>query len=99
MDTLQSLARNVNGFQTTFCGMLSAWSASFLADMTRTSRATNRQDCKAVAFSLSGKAIMHSWRTPEARQFENRLRNRRFSLLIEFRVDDLFRAPLILTRQ
>src|SRR5260370_28235292 len=44
----------------------------------RISRATNRQDCEAVAFSLSGKAIMHSWRTPEAGECENRLRNRRF---------------------
>jgi hypothetical protein len=35
-------------FQTTFFGTRSAWSASFLADMTLTSRATNGQDCNAI---------------------------------------------------
>jgi hypothetical protein len=39
--------------------MLSAWSASFLEDMTRTSWATNLQDCDARQFWLSGKAISH----------------------------------------
>jgi len=47
-DSSISSARNASVFQTTFCGTLSAWSASFLADMTHTSRATNRQDCEAI---------------------------------------------------
>jgi hypothetical protein len=50
------LARNVSGFQATFFWMLSAWSASFLEDMTRTSWATNLQDCDVRQFWLSGKA-------------------------------------------
>jgi hypothetical protein len=57
-DLSNSLARNASGFQATFFGMLSAWSASFLEDMTHTSRATNLQNCDARQFWPSRKAIM-----------------------------------------
>jgi hypothetical protein len=60
----KSLAAAVNGlvdflaaerkrFQATFFEMLSAWSAYFLEDMTRTSWATNRQDCDGMQSWLS----------------------------------------------
>src|ERR1035438_3411722 len=54
MDSSISSPRNVSGFQALFFGTLSAWSASFLSDMTLTSRATNRQDCDAI---LAGAVI------------------------------------------
>jgi hypothetical protein len=38
-----------------------AWSASFLEDMTRTSWATNLQDCDARQFWLSGKRFGVNW--------------------------------------
>ena len=37
---------NVSAFQVTFFEMLSAWSASFLADTTRISRGMNHRACK-----------------------------------------------------
>jgi hypothetical protein len=43
-------------------GMLGAWRAFFLVDMTRTSWATNHQDCDASRFWLSGKASRQSAR-------------------------------------
>jgi hypothetical protein len=43
MDFSISSQRNVSAFQATFFEMLSAWSASFLADMTRISRGMNQR--------------------------------------------------------
>ena len=46
MDLSISSKRNVSAFQATFFEMLSAWSASFLAGMTRISREMNHRACK-----------------------------------------------------
>jgi len=46
MDLSISSKRNVSVFQAKFFEMLSAWSASFLAGMTRISRETNHRACK-----------------------------------------------------
>ena len=46
MDLSISSKRNVRAFQATFFEMLSAWSASFLAGMTRISREMNHRACK-----------------------------------------------------
>ena len=52
MDFSISSKRNVRAFQATFFEMLSAWSASFLADMTRISREMNHRACKERRRSL-----------------------------------------------
>src|ERR1019366_4901039 len=46
MDSSISSKWNVSASQATFFEMLSAWSASFLADMTRISRGMNHRACK-----------------------------------------------------
>ena len=46
MDFSISSKWNVSAFQVTFFEMLSAWSASFLTDMTRISRGMNYRACK-----------------------------------------------------
>src|SRR5229473_2957800 len=46
MDFSISSRRNVSAFRVTFFEMLSAWSPSFLADMTRISREMNHRACK-----------------------------------------------------
>jgi hypothetical protein len=46
MDFSISSKWNVSAFQATFFEMLSACSASFLADMTRISRGMNHRDCE-----------------------------------------------------
>jgi len=46
MDFSISSKWNVSAFQATFFEMLSAWSVSFLADMTRISRGMNHRACK-----------------------------------------------------
>jgi len=46
MDFSISLKRNVSAFRVTFFEMLSAWSPSFLADMTRISREMKHRACK-----------------------------------------------------
>ena len=46
MDFSISSKWKVSAFQATFFEMLSAWSASFLADMTRISRGMNHRACK-----------------------------------------------------
>ncbi len=52
MDLSISSKRNVSAFQATFFEMLSAWSASFLAGMTRISREMNHRACKERRRSL-----------------------------------------------
>jgi hypothetical protein len=52
MDCSISSKRNVRAFQATFFEMLSAWSASFLTDMTRISREMNHRACKETRRSL-----------------------------------------------
>jgi len=52
MDLSISSKRNVSAFQATFFEMLSAWSASFLAGMTRISREMNDRACKERRRSL-----------------------------------------------
>lgn len=52
MDLSISSKRNVNSFQATFFEMLSAWSASFLAAMTRISREMNHRACRERRRSL-----------------------------------------------
>ena len=46
MDLSFSWKRNVSAFQASFFEMLSAWSASFLAGMTRISREMNHRACR-----------------------------------------------------
>lgn len=46
MDSSISSKWNVSASQATFFEMLSAWSASFLADMTRISKGANHRACK-----------------------------------------------------
>jgi hypothetical protein len=46
MDFSISSKWNASAFQVTFFEMLSAWSASFLADTTRISRGMNHRACK-----------------------------------------------------
>ena len=67
MDLSISSKRNVSAFQATFFEMLSAWSASFLADMTRISREMNHRACKErrrsllpMRLSLPSHAFRHS---------------------------------------
>jgi len=48
MDLSISSKRNVSAFQAMFFEMLSAWSASFLAGMTRISREMNHRACKEM---------------------------------------------------
>ena len=52
MDFSISSKRNVSAFQATFFEMLSAWSASFLAGMTRISREMNHRACRERRRSL-----------------------------------------------
>ena len=52
MDLSISSKRNVSAFQATFFEMLSAWSASFLAGMTRISKEMNHRTCKERRRSL-----------------------------------------------